>query len=57
MSLRELLNIFQAEQVGYHMIFAAADILNTFCRFGKAEQSRGTVRMFRDGALRVGYSL
>jgi hypothetical protein len=55
--LRELLNIFQAEQVGYHMIFAAADILNTFCRFGKAEQSRGTVRMFRDGALRVGYSL
>jgi transaldolase len=56
---RELLNIFQAEQVGCHIITTTADIRNKLCIIGKdlAEYSLETVKMFLDDAVKAGYSV
>jgi transaldolase len=53
------LNIFQAEQVGCHVITATTDILKRLRIIGKdlGEYSGETVKMFRDGAVKAGYSL
>jgi transaldolase len=58
-SPRELLNIFQAEAVGCHIITATNDILAKLCLVGKDlhEYSLDTVKMFRDDALKAGFTL
>jgi transaldolase len=58
-SPRELLNIFQADAVGCHIITATNDILKKLDLVGKDlhEYSLDTVKMFREDALKVGYSL
>lgn len=58
-SPRELLNIFQAEAAGCHIITVAPDILKKLALVGKdlAELSLDTVKMFRDDAVKAGYSL
>lgn len=58
-SPRELLNIFQAEEAGCHVITATADVLKKLSLIGKDlnEFSRETVQMFRDDAVRSGFSL
>jgi len=58
-SPRELLNIFQAEQVRCHIITATSDLLAKLPLVGKAleEFSLETVRMFRDDALRAGFKI
>lgn len=58
-SPRELLNIFQAEETGCHVITATADVLKKLSLIGKDlhEFSRETVQMFRDDAVRSGFTL
>jgi transaldolase len=58
-SPRELLNIFQADAVGCHIITLTTDILNKLDLVGKdlAELSLDTVKMFRRDALEVGLTL
>jgi transaldolase len=58
-SPRELLNIFQADEIGCHVITATADILKKLPLIGKDlnEFSRETVEMFRRDAVKSGYSL
>lgn len=58
-SPRELLNIFQADQIGCHIITATSDILKKLEIVGKDldEFSLETVKMFRDDALASGYSI
>ncbi len=58
-SPRELLNIFQADAIGCHIITATNDILKKLDLVGKDlhEFSLDTVRMFRDDALKAGYRL
>jgi len=58
-SPRELLNIFQADEIGCHIITATADILKKLSLVGKdlAEYSLETVKMFRDDAVKAEYSL
>jgi len=58
-SPRELLNIFQADQVGCHIITATNDILAKLSGVGKNlhEFSLETVRMFRNDAVASGFSL
>lgn len=58
-SPRELLNIFQADQVGCHIITATDDILKKLELIGKNlhEFSLDTVKMFRNDALKAGYVL
>jgi transaldolase len=58
-SPRELLNIFQAEEIGCHVITATSDILNKIKLIGKdlSDYSLETVRMFHDDAKSAGYSL
>jgi transaldolase len=58
-SPRELLNVFQADEVGCHVITATADVLKKFPLVGKDlhEFSQETVQMFRNDALKSGYSL
>ncbi|MFL5955198.1 MAG: transaldolase [Gaiellaceae bacterium] len=58
-SPRELLNIFQADAIGCHVITATGDILNKLSLVGKdlIEYSRETVQMFYDDALAAGYAL
>jgi len=58
-SPRELLNIFQADQVGCHIITATNDILNKLELVGKDLHgfSLDTVKMFRDDAMKAGYDL
>ena len=58
-SPRELLNIFQADAVGCHIITATNDILAKLKLVGKDlhEYSLDTVKMFRDDALKAGFSL
>jgi transaldolase len=55
-SPRELLNVFQAEAVGCHIITVTADILRKVEFVGKDLDlvSLETVRMFREDALRAG---
>jgi transaldolase len=58
-SPRELLNIFQADQIGCHIITATSDLLNKTNLIGKnlTEYSLETVKMFRNDALASGYAL
>jgi transaldolase len=58
-SPRELLNVFQADEVGCHVITATTDILKKLLLVGKDlhEFSQETVQMFRRDALKSGYSL
>jgi transaldolase len=58
-SPRELLNIFQADAVGCHIITATNDILAKLALVGKdlGEFSLETVKMFRDDAVKAGFAL
>jgi len=58
-SPRELLNIFQADEIGCHVITATTDILKKIPLIGKGlhEFSQETVQMFRRDAVNSGYSL
>ena len=58
-SPRELLNIFQADAVGCHIITATNDILKKIDLIGKdlSDYSLDTVRMFFHDACEVGYTL
>jgi len=58
-SPRELLNIFQADSIGCHVITATADLLNKLTLVGKNldEYSLETVQMFRRDAISSGYTL
>jgi len=58
-SPRELLNIFQADEIGCHIITVTSDVLKKVNLIGKDlhEYSLETVRMFHDDAARSGYTL
>jgi transaldolase len=58
-SPRELLNIFQADQVGCHIITATPDVLKKLALVGKdlGEYSLETVKMFRTDAVAAGFTL
>lgn len=58
-SPRELLNVFQADAVGCHIITATNDVLKKLTLVGKdlAAYSLDTVKMFHDDAKQAGYSL
>ena len=58
-SPRELLNIFQADEVGCHIITATPDILNKLSLVGKDldEYSLDTVKMFYEDARKSGFAL
>jgi transaldolase len=58
-SPRELLNIFQANEIGCHIITVTSDVLKKISLVGKDlhEFSLETVRMFHDDAARSGYTL
>ncbi len=58
-SPRELLNIFQADAIGCHIITATNDILKKLHLIGKDlhEYSLDTVKMFHDDAMKAGYTL
>jgi transaldolase len=58
-SPRELLNIFQADAIGCHIITATADILKKLCLLGKdlADYSLETVQMFYTDAQKSGFRL
>ncbi len=58
-SPRELLNIFQADEIGCHIITVTSDILAKLKLVGKdlADFSLETVQMFHNDAAKAGYSL
>ena len=58
-SPREVLNVFQADAVGCHIITATRDILKKLSLFGKdlAEHSLDTVKMFFQDAQASGFTL
>lgn len=58
-SPRELLNIFQASDMGCHIITVTNDILKKLSLVGKNldEYSLETVKMFRDDAVKAGFNL
>jgi transaldolase len=58
-SPRELLNIFQADEIGCHIITVTSDVLKKINLIGKDlhDFSLETVRMFHDDAARSGYIL
>ena len=58
-SPRELLNLFQADAIGCHIITVTADILKKLALVGKdlTAYSLDTVKMFHDDAQKAGYSL
>ena len=58
-SPRELLNIFQADSVGCHIITATHDILKKLSLVGKdlAQYSLETVEMFHKDATAAGYTI
>jgi transaldolase len=58
-SPRELLNVFQADAVGCHVITATADVLNKLPLVGKdlVAYSLETVEMFRKDAMAAGYTI
>jgi transaldolase len=58
-SPRELLNIFQAEAIGCHVITATNDILRKLDLIGKdlEEYSLETVKMFYNDSLEAGYNI
>jgi transaldolase len=58
-SPRELLNIFQADSIGCHIITATPDVLNKLSLVGKdlAEYSLDTVKMFHSDAQKSGFTI
>jgi transaldolase len=58
-SPRELLNVFQADAIGCHIITATHDILNKLHLVGKDLHafSLDTVKMFYEDAQKGGYTL
>jgi transaldolase len=58
-SPRELLNVFQADAIGCHIITATHDILNKLGLVGKDlhQYSLDTVKMFYEDAQKAGYTL
>ncbi|MEM7744389.1 MAG: transaldolase [Pseudomonadota bacterium] len=58
-SPRELLNVFQADAIGCHIITATNDILKKLALVGKDldQYSRETVQMFRNDAVAAGYTI
>lgn len=58
-SPREVLNVFQADAVHCHIITATSDILKKLDLIGKDldEFSLDTVKMFRNDAVRAGFTL
>ena len=58
-SPRELLNIFQADAIGCHIITATKDILAKFSLLGKDldTYSLETVEMFRRDAIAAGFEI
>ena len=58
-SPRELLNIFQADAIGCHIITATNDVIAKLALVGKDldEYSLETVKMFRKDAVSAGYSI
>ena len=58
-SPREVLNIYQADAIGCHIITATSDIIRKLSLSGKdlAQYSLETVQMFYDDASRAGYQL
>ena len=58
-SPRELLNIFQADEIGCHIITATADILSKLNLIGKdlTEYSLDTVKMFRNDAVESDFQI
>jgi transaldolase len=58
-SPRELLNVFQADEIGCHVITATTDVLKKLPLVGKDlhEFSQETVQMFRRDAVQSGFSL
>jgi transaldolase len=58
-SPRELLNVFQADAIGCHIITATNDVLKKLALVGKdlAAYSLDTVKMFHDDAREAGYTL
>jgi transaldolase len=58
-SPREVLNIFQADAVGCHVITVTSDLLKKLELVGKdlTAFSLDTVKMFRNDALKAGYTL
>jgi transaldolase len=58
-SPRELLNIFQADDIGCHIITVSNDILRKLCLVGKdlSDYSLDTVKMFYGDAQSAGYQL
>lgn len=58
-SPRELLNIFQADEIGCHIITVTNDILHKLTNVGKdlSEYSLDTVKMFHNDAVKAGFSL
>jgi transaldolase len=58
-SPRELLNIFQADAIGCHIITVTPDILKKLVNVGRdlADYSLDTVKMFRNDALKAGFTL
>ena len=58
-SPRELLNIFQADAIGCHIITVTNDILAKLANVGKAldEYSLDTVKMFYNDARKAGFTL
>ena len=58
-SPRELLNIFQADSIGCHIITVTSDVLAKLHLVDKDldDYSLETVKMFRDDALAAGYSI
>ena len=58
-SPRELLNVFQANSIGCHIITATPDVLKKLSLVGKdlTEYSLETVKMFADDAQKSGFTL
>ena len=58
-SPRELLNIYQADEIGCHIITVTNDILKKLTLIGKdlRDYSLETVKMFYDDAVKSGYTL
>ncbi|MGB2602331.1 MAG: transaldolase [Candidatus Sulfotelmatobacter sp.] len=58
-SPRELLNIFQADEIGCHIITVTSDVLKKIPLIGKDlhDYSLETVKMFHDDAAHSGYKL
>lgn len=58
-SPREVLNVWQANEIGCHIITVPPEMLSKLSLVGKplAEYSRETVKMFYEDAVKAGYTL